>query len=178
MMIIIATSASVCGAFLFCFVRVQSHLLYLLFQSVYVFAFKSFIILFIKNIFIFFKTTSLILKYILILCFVVLLDSSGDYGYSSKSFVFSLRDNEGLAPFKSLVNRPSRAIYRSPYYGPTFGRGDICIANNANSTNLSFTDFEYSYQLPSGVHNKRTILAGTYFFSPDEVEVFYLDPSH
>ena len=31
-----------------------------------------------------------------------------------------------------------------------------------------------SYSVPSGVQDKKTILAGTYKFTPDEVEVFYL----
>ena len=72
---------------------------------------------------------------------------------------------------------PSRAIYRYSSYGPIFGSGnDIYIANNANSNANSYTDFgEYNdYSVPSGVQSKFTILAGTNYFSPDEVEVFYL----
>ena len=84
-------------------------------------------------------------------------------------------DKEGLAPFKSMVREPSRAICHCSSYGPTFGDGyDIRIANNANQNTNSYTAFGDSYSLPNGVRNSGTILAGTFFFSPDEVEVFYL----
>ena len=74
-----------------------------------------------------------------------------------------------------MVTNPSRAIYRWPSYGPTFGGGhNIYIANNANSNTKSHTYFGDSYSVPSGVQDKTTILAGTYKFTPDEVEVFYL----
>ena len=67
------------------------------------------------------------------------------------------------------------AIYRSSSYGPTFGGGaDIAIRDNANSNTNSYTFFGNSYSLPSGIKDKRTILAGTFKFTPDEVEVFYL----
>ena len=99
------------------------------------------------------------------------------YGATSKSFIFSLVDKEGLAPFKSMLkhDRSSTAIYRGSRYGPTFGGGhDIYIADNANQNTYSNTYFGSSYSLPNGVTDRRTILAGTYNFSPDEVEVFYL----
>ena len=104
-------------------------------------------------------------------------DSSNTYGSSSIAFIFSLRNKEGLAPFKSIVIDSQRAIYRGSGYGPTFGTGhQIYIANNANSNSNSYTDFgQYNcYSVPSGVQSKYTILAGTNYFTPDEVEVFYL----
>ena len=76
-----------------------------------------------------------------------------------------------------MVKIQSNAIYRSSGYGPTFGYGhDIYIANNANSNTFSYTNFGYGnyYSVPSGVQDRTTILAGTYKFTPDEVEVFYL----
>ena len=67
------------------------------------------------------------------------------------------------------------AIYRSSSYGPTFGGGhDIAIRDNANSNTNSYSNFGYSYSLPSGIKDRKTILAGTFKFTPDEVEVFYL----
>ena len=71
------------------------------------------------------------------------------------------------------MTTPSRAIYKYSGYGPTFGH-DIRIYNNANSNTYSYAYFGNSYSVPSGVQDKKTILAGTYNFSPDEVEVFYL----
>ena len=103
-------------------------------------------------------------------------DTSGSYSSTSNAFIFSLRNKEGLGPFKSMVTRPSNAIFRYSSYGPTFGGGhDIIIYNNANSNTYSYTDFgQYNdYSVPSGVQSKYTILAGTNTFTPDEVEVFY-----
>ena len=124
--------------------------------------------------------------YIIVFIFIVLSESSGyyaptsnsssgDYGNTSNAFIFSLRNKEGLGPFKSLVTDPSKAIYRDSHLGPTFGQAhDIVIANNANSNNDSYTYFGESYSVPSGAQKWDTILAGTMFFSPDDWEVFYL----
>ena len=76
----------------------------------------------------------------------------------------------------SEVRRPNSAIYREPSYGPLFGL-DIKTANNANSNNDSFAGLVWSYPAPAAVQDPETILAGTLLFSPDEVEVFYLDPT-
>ena len=74
-----------------------------------------------------------------------------------------------------MVKNPSNAIYGNSDRGPAFGNGhDIRIANNANSNTNSYANFGYAYSVPSGVQDKKTILAGTYKFTPDEVEVFYL----
>ena len=104
-------------------------------------------------------------------------ESSGGYTSTPNAFLFSLRNEEGLAPFKSMVKRPSYAIYRHLSYGPLFGTGhDIYIADNANSNRNSHANFGYDnvYSVPSGVQNKQTLLAGSNPFTPDEWEVFYL----
>ena len=107
----------------------------------------------------------------------MLFSDSSDSGWkrTSNSFIFSLRNNERLPPFKSTVTKSQYAIYCYPSGGPKFGAGfDLHIANYANSNNNSHTYFGHSYSLPSGVSNRYTILAGTRDFSPDEVEVYYL----
>ena len=116
-----------------------------------------------------------ILFYVFVLLFLFLSSgSSGGYVSTSNAFIFSLRNKEGLGPFKSMVT-VSNTIYRDSSYGPTFGGGhDIHIHNNANSNTNSYTYFGTSYSVPSGVQDKKTLLAGTYKFTPDEVEVFYL----
>ena len=114
--------------------------------------------------------------YLCFSCFIYLTASSGGYGFTSNAFIFSLHNKEGLKPFKSTVKDPSKAIYRDSGCGPTFGGGhQIKIADNANSNTNSYTNFGSYYSVPSGVQDKSTILAGAYHFSPDEVEVFYLD---
>ena len=62
-------------------------------------------------------------------------------------------------------------------YGPTFGGGlDIYISDYASSNSNSKSNLGFTYSPPSG-HNvdstfAQTFLAGTYYFTPDEVETF------
>ena len=105
-----------------------------------------------------------------------MLESSGGWGFTRKAFIFSISNKEELDPFVSEVRWPDRAIYRRSGYGPVFGI-DIYIANNTNSNSLSFARLGWYYPAPAAVQNPDTILAGTEYFSPDEVEVFYLDPT-
>ena len=74
------------------------------------------------------------------------------------------------------MNRPDRANYCASLSGPYFGL-DIYIVNNANSNSNSYASLGYAYPVPAEVQKPYTILAGTEYFSPDEVEVFYLDPT-
>ena len=94
------------------------------------------------------------------------------------SFIFSLRNKENLLPFKAPLKdqNDGHAIHPISSYGPIFGGGhDIEISDNAASNTRSNTNIaDYSYQPPSGVSDPGTILAGSYIFSPSEVEVFYL----
>ena len=62
--------------------------------------------------------------------------------------------------------------------GPIFGGGhDIYIANYASSSSNSYANLGYTYSAPSGYSYgstfTKTFLAGTYQFTPDEVETFY-----
>ena len=106
-------------------------------------------------------------------------DSTSNYygGYRStdKAFIYSLRNKEGLRSFKSMVKIPSQAIYMHSRFGPTFGGGhNIYIADKANGNANSYAKLSSWYNPPSGVKDSRTILAGRFRFTPDEVEVFYL----
>ena len=102
--------------------------------------------------------------------------------YDSQAFLFSLVNRPGWAPVKLpqtgqySYNRYS--IYDGSYYGPTFGGGhDIYIVNYASSSSSSYTNLGYTYSPPSGYSYgstfTQTFLAGTYSFTPDEVETFY-----
>ena len=105
-----------------------------------------------------------------------MLESSGSYGFTRKAFIFSISNKEELDPFVSEVRWPDYAIYRESWWGPCFGH-DIEIRHNANSNDNSYARFGSVYPAPAAVQDPKTILAGTYRFSPDEVEVFYLDPT-
>ena len=122
------------------------------------------------------------IKAMLMLLFVTLFlfscssESSGDYGTTSKAFIFSLNNKEGLKPFKSNVRLPARAIRRFSRYGPIFGYDNIVIFDQANSNSNSRARFGYYnyYYVPSGVTSLYTILSGSNSFTPDDWEVFYL----
>ena len=105
-----------------------------------------------------------------------MLGYSSGWGFTRKAFIFSISNKEELDPFVSKVRWPYSAIDRASRYGPCFGL-DIRIANNANSNNDSLARLVWAYSAPAAVQDPNTILAGTKYFSPDEVEVFYLDPT-
>ena len=115
-----------------------------------------------------------------ILCFCfVLLESSGGNAETPNAFIFSLNNVEGLAPFLSKVKqaKTSQAIFRGSFCGPMFGN-DLLIYLDAISISSSRADLGVYYSVPASVKDRRTILKGSgRSFSPDEVELFYLDPS-
>ena len=108
-------------------------------------------------------------------CFL-LLDTSGGYVETPSGFIFSLNNFEGLAPFVSKVKTENK-IQRVSTYGPTFDQ-DLAIFYNGPYGRRSFTNFGNSYSFSASVTEK---LKNTgwhkEYFLPDEVEVFYLDPS-
>lgn len=109
--------------------------------------------------------------------------------YFSLSFPWSLQFNlQGVYTFPNQQRRTAivqkhgeKLVIRNLQVlklCPTFGGGhDIYISSDANSNTNSYTDFGQSnyYAVPSVVKDLYTILAGTRSFSPDEVEVYYLD---
>ena len=115
-----------------------------------------------------------------ILCFLcfVLLESSGGYAKTPNAFIFSLNNFEALAPFVSKVKtgKEGRAIDRHAHYGPKFS-DDLVIYLDAVNKKISEARLGSRYSVPPGVHYPLTVLAGTRYFSPDEVEVFYLGTS-
>ena len=112
-----------------------------------------------------------------------LTDSSNHYQYDSKAFLFSLVNRPGWAPVK-LPQTGRYSSYRAhsvlfgSSYGPTFGGGhDIQIFNSGQSSGNLHSNLGCTYSAPSG-HSygstfAQTFLAGTYTFTPDEVETFY-----
>ena len=106
-----------------------------------------------------------------------LLESSGRFGKTSHAFIFSLNNSEGLAPFVSKVKAEmtTYAIKGDSCCGPKFG-GDLHIYLDHKT--FSKANLGVVYSVPASVKDKGTILKGPgQTFSPDEVEVFYLDPS-
>ena len=107
------------------------------------------------------------------LCFV-LLESSGGYAETPNAFIFSLNNYESVAPFLSKVKPEAKgaAIERLDDHGPKFG-ADLIIRLDINSQ-ASLGSY---YSAPSSVDEVNILKGPKLDFSPDEVEVFYLDPS-
>ena len=112
-----------------------------------------------------------------------LVGSRSGYRYDSNAFLFSLVNKPGWAPVKlpragKYSSRRQYSIYNNPSNGPTFGRGDdIYISNYASSNRNSYANLGHEYSPPSGYSYgstfTQTFLAGTYTFTPDEIETFY-----
>ena len=111
-------------------------------------------------------------------------DGSKLYLYSTKAFIFSLRNNEGLPPFKSTLQyrwdlghwARKWAILNVEASGPHFGgANDLSLMEQgyAHEERRSRSNLGSYYTAPSGAHDRSTILAGSTPFYPDEVEVFY-----
>ena len=100
----------------------------------------------------------------------------GGFAEAPNAFIFSLNNSEGLEPFMSKVKLQFKgfAIYRHSDDGPTFGY-DLVIKGQISQSTASLGS---SHSVPSSVKDMQAILKGPgTYFSPDKVEVFYLDPS-
>ncbi|KAM7434950.1 hypothetical protein ABFA07_015051 [Porites harrisoni] len=112
-------------------------------------------------------------------------DSSSGHQYDSKAFLFSLVNKPGWAPvklpqtgrFSSFRNSRLSSISNGPAFGGTRDYCDLYISSDAWSNSKSYSDLGHTYSPPSGYSwlstFARTFLAGTHYFSPDEVETFY-----
>ena len=111
-----------------------------------------------------------------------LIGSNLGYRYDSKAFLFSLVNKPGWGPCK-LPQTGEYSSYRYSIYcyetfGPSFGAGpDIRCFNDGSSPSSYSTALGHTYRPPIrgsyGSTSANTFLAGTHFFTPDEVETFY-----
>jgi len=97
---------------------------------------------------------------------------------SSKSFLFSLYNTNGFHPVQLNLTGTNNqyAFYSNRNYGPTFGSThDLYIANLATSGKTSYTKQSAVYEAAPGctVGVGCTFFAGSHYFQPDDVEVFY-----
>ena len=104
----------------------------------------------------------------------------GHFKSAPGSFLFSLRNNEDLQPFKASLKdeNSSKAIYCSPENGPSFGLQDLNIQIHAGLKENSYLTFGTTFQLPNGYSSDRakvgSLLAGSHHFKPKEIEVLYM----
>ena len=97
-----------------------------------------------------------------------------------KSFIFSIINKDSIPPFKAPVFKDfDKAIFTDPAFGPTFGDGrDLFISSLANTKSDSYANLGDTYALPPGYifqsSKARDLIAGSFNFTPSEVEVLYL----
>ena len=99
------------------------------------------------------------------------------WGETLKAFIFSLKNSEGLPPFKCFAKNGKNAIWDIPYNGPTFGKyPGLHISHGLSDIGAeAMATISEPYSVPTGVNNAYKVLAGTtgcFFF--DNYEVFYL----
>jgi len=107
-------------------------------------------------------------------------NSSNNYTFDQKSFLFSVKNASGKHLIKLENNGPnhsnSYSIYGGSGYGPTFGGGhDLYICTNSNTSNSSYSNLGHSYSLPNHQYGSQEIknyLAGSYNFTTTEIEVY------
>ena len=96
----------------------------------------------------------------------------------NKTFIFSLYNIDHCNPRQVEIKpgETSYAIFGCSRYGPTFGYGDIHIANNAESNKHSYTYCGNTYDLPTGNYSSGwdcNFNARSIAFTPTDVEVLY-----
>ncbi len=101
----------------------------------------------------------------------------GEYKRSEDSFLFSLLNKENIPPFKCQIynHQKGNAIRCFSGMGATFG-ADLLISFNANKNQNSSSNLGVTYQPPPGYQHgtpqTKALLAGSYNFTPTEIEVF------
>ena len=103
-----------------------------------------------------------------------------DVHESTCSFIFSLRNKDNWAPFKSSILNWKQATVGNQQYGAVFGcfipNPDLCITGFPPMKKCS-ANFGRSYKLPHGyvkdTIRAKCLLAGSYEFTPSEIEVFH-----
>ncbi|XP_048585051.1 uncharacterized protein LOC116619418 isoform X2 [Nematostella vectensis] len=108
-------------------------------------------------------------------------DSWPTISLGTSAFMFSLGNLDGRKPFKLPIISPASVAATSTSTSmPCFGRVDLVLSDvMANISSQSTSDPGYSYQLPKGItagsSEARNLLAGSFSFNVDEVEVFYAE---
>ncbi|XP_078383144.1 uncharacterized protein LOC144665725 isoform X2 [Oculina patagonica] len=98
------------------------------------------------------------------------------YSAASKAFLFSLYNIDGYAPVNlTQYGYANQAMYGCSSYGPTFGGHDVFISDDAVNNNQSYTHCGHTYSAPPGysTHSSCPFFAGSFYFSPTDIEVFY-----
>jgi hypothetical protein len=107
-------------------------------------------------------------------------NNDGVYKPDPNAFLFSLTNNDNQ-PCKMYIDprQVHQAIYSRSGCGASMGAGhDIYIADNANTSNESYSNLGFTYSHPvyyEETNEAETFLAGSYHFKLSEIEVYRLE---
>jgi len=104
-------------------------------------------------------------------------DSTDTCKSDGDAFLFSLVNTQGMGPVKmEVLSQDKAAICCYRGYGPTFGKGDLHVADSADDEedDGSYSTLGVSYGSPPDGLSRLTFLAGSNTFIPSEVEVYGL----
>ena len=97
-----------------------------------------------------------------------------------RSFIFSLVNKENRQLLFEFSSKITHSIGSFKESGPEFGCGiDLFISGYSNINKNSYSNLGYTYshpEYPYGSDKAKTILAGTYNFQVEEIEVFQMQP--
>ena len=95
--------------------------------------------------------------------------------------MFSLKNKDSLPPFRSFVLEEVRCATCNEGLGPLFGKGNYAEGHDLfmskhPPTEPCYSDLGNAYNLPDGyvkgTVKARCLLAGSFNFTPSEIEVF------
>ena len=101
-------------------------------------------------------------------------DDLDEFKFDLNAFIFSLTNKENK-PCIMKTNDANESIYGSPNWGPAFGKYDISVADNSNSSKISNSDLGFTYKHPEydvGTREAQSFLAGSEEFQLVEIEVY------
>ena len=106
-------------------------------------------------------------------------NSASTWKADRNAFIFSLVNIRSMPLLIPVKNGDQYSINCNGAYGPTFGGShDIHIANNSNTSNISYSKLGFSYNFTSfslQTTEANSFLAGSYYFQTSEIEVFQLN---
>jgi hypothetical protein len=105
-------------------------------------------------------------------------DLSSSMQFDNKAFIYSLVNKENRPLLFEHSSTDKNSICSCRYYGPMFGLGqDLIIYDNSNIFSKSYSNLGKTYthpEYPYGSEKTKTILAGSFYFQVQEIEVFQM----
>jgi hypothetical protein len=91
---------------------------------------------------------------------------------SLQSFVFTIKNPHNLRPTIFKQQQEGNAIHTYGNRGPVFGSGyTLSVCDQCHTSNSSYSFFGSTYANDTGIAGNQ-VLAGTQYFTVEEIEVF------